>query len=120
MDELPVYKRLYQEPYAFDFFQAVRLLGRMPDALARNEPGDSSREVARFRAHLTLNFPASAVHDITPPRASGRLPEMTVTFLGLFGPSGVLPRHYTDHLLRLERDTRGPEKRAFRDWLGEA
>jgi type VI secretion system protein ImpH len=42
---------------------------------------------------------------------------MTVTFLGLFGPSGVLPRHYTEQLLRQERDAKGPEKRALRDWL---
>lgn len=112
MSDVPVYKRLFAEPFAFDFFQAVRLLGRMPDALARSGP-----EVARFRSQLTLNFPASAVHDLLPPREFGKLPEMTVTFLGLFGPSGVLPRHYTEQLLRQERDAKGPEKRAFRDWL---
>jgi len=117
VSELPVYKRLYLEPFAFDFFQAVRLLGRMPDALARSEPAGPAPEVARFKAHLTLNFPASAVHDLTPPTEPGRLPVMTVTFLGLFGPSGVLPRHYTEQLLRLERDAKGPEKRALRDWL---
>jgi type VI secretion system protein ImpH len=117
VSELPVYKRLFQEPYAFDFFQAVRLLDRMPDALARFDPGGPAPEVARFRAQLTLNFPASAIHDLAPPREPGKLPEMTVTFLGLFGPSGVLPRHYTEQLLRLERDARGPERRALRDWL---
>ncbi len=117
MSDVPVYKRLFAEPFAFDFFQAVRLLGRMPDALARTEPSGPGPEVARFRAHLTLNFPASTVHDLLPPPEPGKLPEMTVTFLGLFGPSGVLPRHYTDQLLRLERDVKGPEKRALRDWL---
>jgi type VI secretion system protein ImpH len=117
VSDVPVYKRLFAEPFAFDFFQAVRLLGRMPDALARTEPSGPGPEVARFRAHLTLNFPASTVHDLLPPPEPGKLPEMTVTFLGLFGPSGVLPRHYTDQLLRLERDVKGPEKRALRDWL---
>jgi type VI secretion system protein ImpH len=112
-----VYKRLYAEPHDFDFFQAARLLGRMPDALARTDPTGPHPEAARFKAQLTLNFPASAVHDLTPPAAPGKLPVMTVTFLGLFGPSGVLPRHYTEQLLRQERDAKGPEKRALRDWL---
>ncbi len=117
MSDEPVYKRLYREPFAFDFFQAVRLLGRMPDALARSGPADPAAEVARFRAHLSLAFPASGVYDLRPPAEPGRMPEMVVTFLGLFGPSGVLPRHYTEQLLRIDRDVKGPEKRALRDWL---
>jgi type VI secretion system protein ImpH len=117
VSEVPVYKRLFHEPYVFDFFQAVRLLGQLPDAVARFDPAHPYPEVARFKAHLALTFPASAVHDLQQPPAPGRLPEMTVTFLGLFGPSGVLPRHYTEQILRQERDSKWEEKRAFRAWL---
>jgi type VI secretion system protein ImpH len=42
---------------------------------------------------------------------------MTVAFLGLYGPSGALPPHYTQLLLDLGRDVRGPERRSLRDWL---
>jgi type VI secretion system protein ImpH len=42
---------------------------------------------------------------------------MTVTFMGLTGPSGVLPRHYTELLVRLEREAKSAEKYALRDWL---
>jgi type VI secretion system protein ImpH len=37
--------------------------------------------------------------------------------LGLTGPSGVLPAHYTDLLGRLNRDFRTPEKQALSAWL---
>jgi type VI secretion system protein ImpH len=48
-------------------------------------------------------------------RDTGTLPpKMTVNFLGLTGPSGVLPRPYTE---RLMVETRGPERAALQDWL---
>jgi type VI secretion system protein ImpH len=106
-----VFTRLFAAPYEFDFFQACRLLARLrPEGLGPPEP-------ARFRPRLTLSFPASAVHDLTPPAAPLGLPAMTVTFLGLYGTTGVLPRHYTHRLLEIDQTTRQDAGRPMRDWL---
>lgn len=93
-------QQLEQEPYRFDFFQAVRLL----EYAARAEERSASRpvgrdnlpsaEVVRFRALPSLTFPAGEVADIRVPDDE-QPPEMTVSFMGLTGPAGVLPQHYT-------------------------
>jgi type VI secretion system protein ImpH len=124
-------EQLLNEPYRFDFFQAVRLFEALAretapeDRRAARNPvgGDSppSREVLRFRAMPALTFPAGSISEIripSPqgnpgsasttsqskrPTAGGQAPasptEMTVAFMGLTGPSGVLPRHYTALLI---------------------
>ncbi len=110
-------ERLFAEGYSFDFFQAVRLLERMaPTRRIVGDEGPPSAEAARFRAHLSMSFPASAIHQIEPPTASTPAPSVTVTFMGLTGPSGVLPRHYTEMIMRV-RDARGPERYVPRDWF---
>ncbi|MER3417073.1 MAG: type VI secretion system baseplate subunit TssG [Gemmataceae bacterium] len=111
-------ERLWREPYAFDFFQAVRLLQRW--ATDKHPVGYSvapHQEAIRFRAHLSLAFPPSSIHDLEEPSSICPVPRMTVAFLGLYGPNGILPRHYTELLLRVERESRHAEKSALRDWL---
>jgi type VI secretion system protein ImpH len=111
-------ERLFTEGFAFDFFQAVRVLERLqPGRRPVGQAGPPDQEVVRFRAHLSLNFPPSAIYEITPPAAEQPVPLMTVAFMGLTGPSGVLPRHYTELLLRLDREARGPERSSLRAWL---
>jgi type VI secretion system protein ImpH len=111
--------RLFTDGPAFDFFQAVRLLARLaPDRRPVGRAGPAALEVVRFRVHRSLAFPASAVHDIRPPDEATELIGMAVTFLGLTGPSGALPRHYTQRVLRQALFGKSPEERyALRDWL---
>src|SRR5262249_16300208 len=80
------------------------------------QDADPSEEATRFRAYNALNFPASAIHEIEPPAGVVPAPTMTVTFMGLTGPSGVLPRYYTEMLMRA-REAKGPERYVARDWF---
>ncbi|MBN1851496.1 MAG: type VI secretion system baseplate subunit TssG [Pirellulales bacterium] len=96
---------LAKEAYRFDFFQAVRLLG----LLARVEMGKVTRkrlpvgfdhppqdEIVRFRGIPSTNFPASdifAFERLADESEADEPPQMTVNFMGLYGPAGVLPRH---------------------------
>ena len=101
---------LFDEPYRFDFFQAVRVFarlraGRTPVGRQEGAPG---AEVVRFRTLPSLNFPPSEIERVSrgdggngagPPRDAGDAsppPQMTVTFMGLTGPLGVLPNHATE------------------------
>jgi type VI secretion system protein ImpH len=109
---------LFAEPYAYDFFQAVRLLetierSRVP--VGRGGPPRS--EVVRFRSHVSLSFPPSQIYDLDKPAEAIPVPAMTVAFLGLHGPSGILPRHYTELLIRLEKESKSPDRFALRDWF---
>jgi type VI secretion system protein ImpH len=99
-DPQPLADRLLDEPYAFDFFQAVRLLGWMyPGREPVGYDADPGQELVRFRAEQSLAFPASDIADITAPSQSpSGQAELTVEFMGLTGPMGTLPRHYTAHL----------------------
>jgi type VI secretion system protein ImpH len=109
--------RLLAAPYEFDFFQAVRLLQRLiPDRTAIGRGGPPWREPVRFRAHVSTSFPPSSIHDLAVPPGE-QTPVMTQSFLGLFGPSGILPRSYTELLIRLQRDSKGPEKHLLREWM---
>ena len=95
----PLEQALFEEPYRFDFFQAVRLLGHLrPDRAPVGREAHPAREVARFLTHLSLSFPASSIHQLEPAPEDAP-PEMTVAFLGLTGPMGVLPHAYTELLM---------------------
>jgi type VI secretion system protein ImpH len=109
---------LLEQPYRFDFFQAVRLLERLAREWAAQDPRRPSasvgrdhlpaQEAARFRTLPSLGFSASAVAGVhaPDPATPDSLPpvEMVVPFLGLVGSNGVMPHHYTALLLKRLRD----------------
>src|SRR5262249_12578067 len=96
---------LFGHPYEFSFFQAVRLLTRLhPDRSPVGLDAMPSSEIARFRAHLSMDFPASQIQSMLRAEPQSNPATMTVTFMGLTGPLGVLPWHYTELLIKLETE----------------
>ena len=97
--------RLVAAPFHFGFFQAVRVL-RLAEAQAGTQ-GTPPRGL-RFRTPLSLRFPPSELL-----RFDAR--ELEVGFLGLTGPSGVLPHPYTELLMERASAHRDGAAHAFLD-----
>jgi type VI secretion system protein ImpH len=89
-----VMEELLDSPWEFEFFQAVRLLERFGTGKPVGQFANPQQEIVRFATNPDLQFPASRI-DSLEKSASGQL-EMTVNFLGLTGPSGALPRAYSE------------------------
>ena len=94
---------------------------RDPDCPRAAVGGDASpnREVVRFRALPSHSFPPGPIHAVQPPggqtagEAADLPAEMVVAFMGLTGPSGVLPQHYTQMVI----DRTRRKDYALRDFL---
>jgi type VI secretion system protein ImpH len=94
------------------FFQTVRLLEMHAkwakpdtDSLALLRLGTDTRpeyESTRFRVTLGLRFPGAEISSIVWPETAAR-PELHVAFLGLTGPMGALPSHYSETLISRKR-----------------
>lgn len=99
---------------------AEEVLASGPAPATRKPPGHDfapNEEAVRFRSIASHAFGATEIVRIRKPRATetavesdvaGEVPgsrsvdgplEMFVTFLGLTGPSGVLPQHYTSQII---------------------
>jgi type VI secretion system protein ImpH len=89
-----VKERLFREPYRFSFFNAVELLERLAsDKEPLGEALSPGREGVRFRVSPGFSFPASDVRALEEREG---LNSLEVAFLGLIGPSGVLPHWYNE------------------------
>lgn len=94
-------ERLFREPWRFSFFQAVHILEALsPDGQALGSGLEPDMEPVHFSVRPDLTFPASEITSLEPGEEGGPA-RMSVAFMGLTGPSGVLPYWYTD--LALER-----------------
>jgi type VI secretion system protein ImpH len=113
--EPEVLKRFRAEPYLFEFFQAVSLLERLLPGRAPvggfNDPGD---EIVRFTTPTSVAFPASEIQAIDEPKDGIGPDRMTVNFMGLTGPQGVMPLAYSLYL----GERRRARDHAAKDFIG--
>ncbi len=128
--EPSVIERLFDQPYRFQFFQAVRLLELWLKRHGVAHEG-AVASMLRFQNSVVLSFPASQLEALAPePRELARdsrslsdallrselkYIRVTPAFMGFLGGNGTLPAHYTERIashLMYEKDA-GP--RAFLD-----
>lgn len=88
---------LEREPWAFDFFQAMRRLEcaypSRPRIGTAKRPSD---DPIRLGQEPSMAFAPSAIASYRPDPAGGP-PRLSVFFLGLLGPNGPLPLHLTEY-----------------------
>ena len=106
-----VVSKLVEEPYSTTFLQAVRLLERSARLEKKGSVSDANypvgkffpptRESIRFSSHQSLAFPSSEIKSIhrDGKDTDGSQWKMSVNLMGLTGPMGVLPFHYTELIL---------------------
>ncbi len=98
---------LVEDACSFEFFQAVALLQRLcADAPPVGGFASPEDEAVRFYVNPRLAFPASEIQKLEPREDAPA--EMMVNFMGLTGPSGVLPYAYSELMLeRIRAKDRG-------------
>jgi type VI secretion system protein ImpH len=98
MTESPIEEILREDSCSFEFFQAVTLLQRLHrDRQPVGRFSNPEEEAVHFRVNTSLAFPASQIQEIEWPDSGP--PQMTVNFMGLTGPQGVLPYSYSEFIL---------------------
>ena len=102
---------LSEEPWTFQFFQAVRLLERiLPDRSPIGRFVHPSKEIVRINVNSITAFPASQIQELR--WETGAAPVLVVNFMGLFGPLGALPLYYSE-MIRERLRAKAPTAAAF-------
>lgn len=102
-------KQLQQTPSEFDFYQAVYSVERQYSREQKRWYGVGRdafpyQELIRFKSVQHLGFPGQPISKVEARDSKAESKDATsinmyVSFLGLTGPSGVLPQHYTELVL---------------------
>ena len=128
--EPAVIERLFQEPYRFEYFQAVRMLELWLKRHGSPQQG-AVANFLRFQNSTSLSFPASQLESMQPePRdvacdsrslgaalkaSTLKYIRITPAFMGLLGGNGALPTHYTERIAAHVLYQKDEAPRAFLD-----
>lgn len=113
-DPLTTLASLLQQPYTFDFFEAMRRVECAWPALPRlgtaTRPAD---EPVRLGHKPSLDFPPSMLASVEP--IDGNRLKILGLFLGLYGPQGPLPLHLTEYVHDRMTNSRDDTLASFAD-----
>jgi type VI secretion system protein ImpH len=103
-------RRLLDEPYRFEFFQAMRLLA-----------GVQPLQRVRLGNRLSMAFPPSDISDaaLESDAHDQMAVRLTPAFIGLLGSTGALPLHYSQRIAEHERTAVDGGPRAFLELLAQ-
>ncbi len=113
LHKINIADRIRSEPWIFEFRQAIRVLTL--DARKRGIAADNLlAKHIRFRTPASLAFPPSELVAAECRETEGLL-DLSVGFLGMTGPSGVLPTRYTELLIERRNHYRDTALHDFLD-----
>jgi len=88
--------RLFEEYYGFSFFKAVDLLESLsPGKKPLGKTLVPGEEALKFSVKPGFIFPPSDISGLEQTEDDGPV-NMSVTFMGLIGPNGILPQWYNE------------------------
>ena len=94
---LALFEALAEQPFAFDFFQALRRLEcAFPQRPRLGKSSRSGDDPIRLTQKPSVAFAPSTLAAMEP-HPQGLPPRLSVYFLGLFGANGPLPLHLTEY-----------------------
>jgi len=95
----PIKDILFQEPYRFEFHQAIKLLEYLyPHAIPFGETVDPLDEVVTVKSRIYLESLASDIYSLEEG------PILNINFMGIAGIQGPLPFPYTEVLIQRIRN----------------
>lgn len=108
-------EKLAALPYAFDFYQAVRLI----ECAHPEKPriGHGQRPVddpVRFRSPARMDFAPAGIESYEPG-GNGKPAALAIRFFGLVGPNAPLPLHLTEYVRDRQRNHGDNALTAFLD-----
>lgn len=114
-DPVATLSKLACDPYAYDFFAALRLLEcAYPDKPRIGQSLRPHDDAVRFGQSPSLAFEHTMLASFKPA-ADGVAAKMDVNFMGLLGANGPLPIHLTEYIRDRLRNSADPTLARFLD-----